>query len=244
MTFDEMTYLPTHKLLELRFCDIPELKEPPRGELLVNAQCELRRNLLQAGLQYLDPEIYLGDEWFTPSGVCAISVPFYLAHPRLTQLEREMHRFAEGSVSSSCIKLLRHEAGHCFDHLYQCSKTKSWQDLFGDPALPYRPDTYRPRRHSRDFVRHLPDHYAQAHPDEDFAETFAVAITPHSHWRMVYRKWPVALAKLEYVSGLIAHHGHKRPKSLIREQSFAVRRKRMTLARHYELTSRNTYKYS
>ena len=40
--------------------------------------------------------------------------------------------------------------------------------------------------------------YAQAHPAEDFAETFAVWLQPGSSWRQRYEGWP-ALSKLEYV---------------------------------------------
>ena len=41
-------------------------------------------------------------------------------------------------------------------------------------------------------------HYAQKHPDEDWAETFAVWLEG-GPWRRRYRDWQVALAKLEYV---------------------------------------------
>src|SRR5262249_12256933 len=40
--------------------------------------------------------------------------------------------------------------------------------------------------------------YAQKHPDEDFAETFAVWLTPRSRWREKYKGWG-ALDKLRYV---------------------------------------------
>ena len=49
---------------------------------------------------------------------------------------------------------------------------------------------------------HLPAWYAQAHPAEDFAETFAVWLTPRSQWRRRYRGWP-ALQKLEYIDELM-----------------------------------------
>ncbi len=234
MLGNDISHLKTSDLLSLRFCDIDALKEPPKRDLVLNATLELRRNLYHAGLLYVEPDIYLGDEWFTPSGVCSIAVPFYLAHPRLTKLEREMKKSAEGAGSRSCIKLLRHEAGHCFDHLYRFSETKNWQELFGNPKTPYHPDTYQPNRSSRDFVHHLPDFYAQAHPDEDFAETFAIVITPESHWWITYKKYPNAMAKLVYVYDLIQRYGHKKPKSLVKERCFEIHRKRMTLARHYQ----------
>ena len=50
----------------------------------------------------------------------------------------------------------------------------------------------------RKFVRHMAGWYAQKHPDEDFAETFAVWLTPRSNWRKRYRGW-AALEKLRKI---------------------------------------------
>ena len=50
-------------------------------------------------------------------------------------------------------------------------------------------------------------HYAQKHPDEDFAETFAVWLDPASRWRRRYKDWQVALAKLEYVDRIVDVEG-------------------------------------
>ncbi len=59
----------------------------------------------------------------------------------------------------------------------------------------------------KSFVRHLPNWYAQAHPDEDFAETFAVWLgAPEREWRARYRGWK-ALEKLEYVRRADARGG-------------------------------------
>jgi hypothetical protein len=54
------------------------------------------------------------------------------------------------------------------------------------------------------FVRHLPGWYAQKHPDEDWAETFAVWMTPGANWKEEYRSWPEALAKLESCQQIVA----------------------------------------
>jgi hypothetical protein len=60
-------------------------------------------------------------------------------------------------------------------------------------------------------VRHLPGWYAQKHPDEDWSETFAVWMTPGSDWRAEYGAWPVAAAKLAYVSRTMAGLRNKDP---------------------------------
>ena len=55
-----------------------------------------------------------------------------------------------------------------------------------------------------------PKYYAQAHPDEDFAETFSVWLTPRSNWRKVYGRWP-AIRKLEYMDRTMKRIARKKP---------------------------------
>ena len=117
---------------------------------------------------------YLGDEWFSPAGSPAIAIPFYLAHPRLKTLEMHQMLQVEGGTPEWCQQLLRHESGHAIDHAYRFSSRDDWHAVFGSPETEYSPETYQPRPYSKGFVRNLPNWYAQAHPDEDFAETFAV----------------------------------------------------------------------
>lgn len=183
------------RLLKIRICD---LKLKIRGSVLEEPVAELYRDLEAKGLK-LKPKVYLGDEWFSPDGVPAISIPFYLAHPRLRALEKKMMLEVEGGDPVWCMKLLRHETGHCFDHAYHLSRTQKWRKLFGNPNQTYTPESYRPRPYSRSYVRHLDDWYAQAHPDEDFAETFAVWLNPQRDWREEYRGWRGASAKLQYI---------------------------------------------
>src|SRR5580658_1660829 len=158
----------------------------------------------------LSPPCYLGDEWFSPDGVPAIALPFYLAHPRLKALELHQMMEVEGGTPEWCEKLLRHECGHALDHAYRFSGRRKWRAIFGSPDVDYEPERYRPRPYSRSFVRHLPNWYAQAHPDEDFAETFAVWLgAPAEQWRARYREWK-ALEKLEYVDTLM-NEARQRP---------------------------------
>src|SRR5256885_16453644 len=79
-------------------------------------------------------------------------------------------------------RILRHEAGHALDNAYRLRRRKRWRAVFGPASLPY-PARYRARPGSRRYVHHLGEWYAQAHPSEDFAETFAVWLTPKSGWR-------------------------------------------------------------
>src|SRR5437762_13384134 len=146
------------------------------------------------GLRKFRPGVYLSDEWAGPDREPVIGVPFYLAHPKLAELERALNDIED---EREIMMYLRHEAGHAFNYAYQLYETKEWTALFGDFETPY-PENYTPVPFSRKFVRHIAGWYAQKHPDEDFAETFAVWLTPDIDWKRRYQKWP-ALKKLEYV---------------------------------------------
>ena len=118
------------------------------------------------------------------------------------KLEQAQMFTVEGGPEKQCMRILRHEAGHCVDTAYRLHRRKRWRELFGSFTQPY-PDAYKPRPNSRRFVTHLDGWYAQAHPAEDFAETFAVWLRPGSRWRKRYADWP-ALEKLEYVDAFMA----------------------------------------
>ena len=182
--------------------DIQELLSKPIKELglkLEGSHLEryvqrLHRELERKGLKKFRPLCYLTDEWGCPSGEPVIGIPFYLADPKLAHLEKEMNDLED---EREILMYLRHEAGHAFNYAYELYKTPEWRDLFGPFRRPYR-DGYRPIPFSRRYVRHIAGWYAQKHPDEDFAETFAVWLTPRSQWRKRYKGWG-ALAKLRYV---------------------------------------------
>lgn len=186
------------EILKLRFKNISLKIADTDVELRVK---QLYSELEAKGLMF-KPQIFLGDEWFSPEGMNAISVPFYLANTRLKNLEKTMMLEVEGGDSEWFMKLLRHEAGHCFDHCYKFSKRKKWSQIFGSPNKEYAPETYRPQPFSKSYVKHLDRWYAQAHPDEDFAETFAVWLNPNNDWKKEYSRWPVALKKLNYIDSL------------------------------------------
>lgn len=195
---EDLSIMLDEDILKLRFKNI---SWPIAGTDLEKYIEKFYSELQQKGLKF-KPKIFLGDEWFSPEGMNAISIPFYLSNTRLKSLEKTMMLEVEGGDEEWFMKLLRHEAGHCFDHCYKFSKRKKWETIFGSPNEEYQPDTYRPQPYSKSFVKHLDRWYAQAHPDEDFAETFAVWLNPNSDWRKEYSKWPKALIKLEYIDVL------------------------------------------
>jgi hypothetical protein len=159
----------------------------------------LHREVERKGLKHFRPPCYLTDEWGCPSGEPIIGIPFYLADVKLARLEGEIDDVED---EREIRMYLRHEAGHAFNYAYKLYETPEWRELFGPFNRPYR-ERYRPVPFDRGFVRHIEGWYAQKHPDEDFAETFAVWLTPRSRWRVRYRGWP-AMRKLRYVDR-VAH---------------------------------------
>jgi hypothetical protein len=223
----EWTRWDDERLLDMRLCDLGlDLSRP----WLVARTDQLRREMQQRGFRFR-PRIWLSDEWFTPKEAPGIAIPFYLAHQRLTKLERTMMLEAEGESVSECMRILRHEAGHAVQFAYRLHRRRRWRELFGSSSAPY-PDTYQPRPYSRRYVLHIDNHYAQAHPDEDFAETFAVWLTPGSNWRRRYAGWP-ALEKLLYVDGLMAEIAPAPPLVPSRRAVDPLSSIRMTLREHY-----------
>lgn len=218
---------PTERLLDLRMCDL-DVSIP--GTVLEKRIDQVRRELERRNLRF-QPYYWFSDDWFTPEDVTGTAIPFYLAHPRLMRLERGQMGEVEGGTHEWCMKLLRHEVGHALDHAFLLHRRRRWQKLFGRSSYHY-PRCYRPNPYSRRHVHHLEYWYAQSHPDEDFAETFAVWLRPNSHWRSKYRGWP-ALRKLEYVDELMAEIAGETP--LVRTRSFVepLSSLKKTLREHY-----------
>jgi len=220
--------LSDEELLNLRVRDLGLRIE---GTELQDRIAQLYADLNAVGISF-HPPCYLADEWMCPDRVPIIGIPFYLAHPRLKQLEHDMMLEVEGGTESSCIKLLRHESGHAINYAYHLFSRTRWRQLFGRFSAMYS-DVYQPRPYSKRYVVHLEGNYAQAHPDEDFAETFAVCITPGSNWRIRYRGWG-AMKKLLYVDHLIREIGPAKPVVNSREELAAASRMTSTLAAYYD----------
>jgi Putative zinc-binding metallo-peptidase len=214
------------QLLGVRMCDL-ELS-------LAGTEIEQRIEKVNGELDargLVTPHYYISDEWFTPDGVPGIAVPFYLAHPRLARLELAQMLEIEGGDERTSLKILRHEAGHAIDNAYQLRRMPTRRRLFGTPATPY-PEYYLPKPYSKSFVQHLDHWYAQSHPDEDFAETFAVWLDPHSNWSIRYAGWP-AHRKLEYMNRLMREAARRRPRIRSKRQVDPIERLRKTLREHY-----------
>jgi hypothetical protein len=215
------------QLLDLRLCDLPL---QIRGSTLEQRIEKLYRELEARSLAFR-PHAWLAEEWFTPDGVSGFAIPFYLAHPRLMKLERAQMLEVEGASEAECMRILRHEAGHAIDNAFRLHTRRSWTDTFGSYRVPY-PEWYQPQPGSRDYVFNLDAWYAQAHPAEDFAETFAVWLKPGSRWQRKYEGWG-ARRKLDYVQHVMTGLIGRRPIRTTNREVEPLSSLKKTLREHY-----------
>jgi hypothetical protein len=218
------------KLFEKRICDLGlRIQGSPIEPFIGQLECELAAKDV-----HYTPSFYLTDSWGCPDKVPAIGIPFYLASAPLGRIEKEL----TGSLEDGqmVMQFLRHETGHAINYAYRLWKEPGWRTTFGSFSKPYR-DVFHPNPWSRRFVRHICScpyryTYAQKHPDEDFAETFAVWLTPRSAWRRKYRDWP-ALDKLKYVDRLMRRICGEQPKCRRGRLVKPVSKLAVPLAEHY-----------
>ncbi len=215
------------QLLDMRICDLGlELEGTP----LIEMRDQLYSELAQRDLR-IKPHCWLSDDWFSPDGIPGIAIPFYLAHPRLMRLERKQMTDVEGGTKSWCMRILRHEAGHAIDTAFRLHCRKKYKAMFGSYSDPY-PEYYKPKPRSKSFVMHLEPWYAQSHPAEDFAETFAVWLKPRSRWRTEYEGW-AALKKIQFVDDLMNQISGTAAKVKSIAKIDPVNRLKKTLREHY-----------
>jgi hypothetical protein len=200
-SFHESTHLTT---------PIRELNLRIEGSPLEPILEEFLGEVRAVAITRVSPRFYLSTEWGVPDGTIAIAIPFYLVSPELTQLQADRQGYVEGTGKADILRYLRHEMGHVINYAYRLHEAGEWSDRFGEMDEPYL-DDYRPEPFSRRHVVHLPGWYAQKHPDEDWAETFAVWMTPGLDWRTTYADWPVALEKLHYCDFTMAWLADREP---------------------------------
>ena len=215
------------RLLDTRICDLPiRIK----GSFLETNIKRLYSELNDRGIRF-KPHVWLSAEWFTPDGVPGFAIPFYLAHPRLMKLERKQMSEVEGGSDVECMRILRHEAGHAIDNAFRLHFKRQWIRTFGSFAQRY-PPSYKPKPNSRRYVLNLDAWYAQAHPAEDFAETFAVWLKPGTRWHRQYQGWG-AERKLEYVEQMMTGLAGRTPKHVKRREVEPLAMLKKTLREHY-----------
>ncbi|MGH9858062.1 MAG: putative zinc-binding metallopeptidase [Acidobacteriota bacterium] len=208
---------------------ISELPLKIEGTILESNIEHLYEEMEEKGLVFR-PKCYLSDEWGCPDGIPIIGIPFYLTDKKLSRIEEEYTENLENE--EEIIMYLRHEAGHAFNYAYELYKTDEWHSIFGPYSRPYIED-YKPNPLSKKYVKYSKGWYAQKHPDEDFAETFAVWLTPGLNWREQYAGWE-ALRKLEYVDRIAQELGQLQPRVAAMMEDRPVSDLKFTILEYYE----------
>ncbi|MCJ7642535.1 MAG: putative zinc-binding metallopeptidase [Desulfobacterales bacterium] len=199
---DEIIY---QRFLATRICDLGLDANEAMEPYFKRVKRELKEHRI-----LLWPDFYFGNEWGCVNKKIAISIPFYLATPELRDLE------GDTPGQEGLMKILRHETGHAINYAYKLWQKEGWKETFGNFRKKY-PKSYLSRVNpwSKSYVRHLhyigDPHYAQKHPDEDWAETFATWLDPRCNWKVKYRNWPNALEKLSYVDSLMEEVAGQEP---------------------------------
>jgi hypothetical protein len=159
----------------------------------------------------LKPNFYLGEDWGCVTGTVNIEIGFYDASVTLKELNREVRGWTNDTRIVEY--LLRHETGHAFCYAHKLYKDREFRNVFGVEGKFFETypatDRFKPHPWSRDFVNPNRDHYAQKHPDEDFAETFGVWLTLPSNWKKAYRNRKGAMTKLQFVTKAVNYYGDK-----------------------------------
>jgi hypothetical protein len=243
----ELLFGPDTQKLELLLTPLNRLGLAIEGTFFEEAIRTAQADLKRVGVKKLEPRFYLSTSYATVAGTTSISLGFYDCNDLLRDLNKELRGFEYSYADIT--NIVRHELGHAFAYAYKLYRRKDFREIFkvkGNYFLTY-PETERyierANPWSRDYVNPSGDHYAQKHPDEDFAETFTVLLQPRYNWRRAYRNYPGALKKLEFVSGVIHELRNAEPQI---DQKFynyqPLESFNETLARFFRLRSTRLYR--
>lgn len=201
--------------LEILTTPINRLGYTIEGTFLEEAIRITRRDMKRVGISRLKPLFYLSNGYGCIEGVPNIALSFVDCNELISELNDEyrQYRYSQQEI----IDTVRHEVGHAFCYAYKLFRTAEFRRIFKVKGHFFR--TYpatnryinRVNPWSKEYVNPGGDHYAQKHPDDDFAETFMVWIKPRYNWRKNYKSKPGALRKLEYVERVVKKYGRTPP---------------------------------
>ncbi len=209
----ELLFQTDTRKLELLHTPINQLDLKIKGTIFDQVIPAVQKDLVRVGITKLEPVFYISTGYGCIAGSPIISFGFYDCDPLLKDLNEEFRGWRYSDVE--VLNLLRHEIGHAFCYAYKLYRTPEFRELFevqGNFFNSYPvSDKYDYNPWSRNYVNPSGDHYAQKHPDEDFAETFCVWLTPRSGWRRKYKARPIVQKKLEYVDSIVKKLGKEPP---------------------------------
>jgi hypothetical protein len=210
-----LLYSPETLKLEVLTTPINRLGLTVESSLFADAIATAHDDIRRARIRHVTPDYYLSTGYGTIAGTTNISLGFYDSNDVLRELQKEFRGWLY--TYQDIVDTVRHEIGHAFCYAYKLYRRKDFRAVFkvrGNFFMTYPvTERYKERANpwSRDYVNPSGDHYAQKHPDDDFAETFMVWVTPRSGWKRRYRKYPGALRKLEYVDFIVKELGREEP---------------------------------
>ena len=225
-------FIPEDILLKLKISDLPlNIKKSYVYPYILQVIEELKNHKINFKMN-----MWFADEWFVADDTVGMGVPFYMLDLKLIKMEKKHVGFVDGETKQECLNIIRHEIGHVLDNAFKIRQREDFKKIFGDAAKKY-PKSYDYKKYSKKFVRNIKDGYAQGHPVEDFAETFAVWLDPNSCWKSKYKLWP-AYKKLLYVDKLIK--GFKNKKQVVfKKESFDLAAdSKITLKKYYSIKKR------
>jgi hypothetical protein len=197
-----------------------ELLSTPVCELGLRLPGSLLRSCIDRALDdvrnagvIIDPFFYLSDGYGCVQGTANVGLGFWDANDLLREVHHDVRGYTRDEMD--LVLLLKHEIGHAFCYSHKLFQLPEFRDVFsikGNFFATY-PDHERHRvdPYSLDHVNPVNDHYAQKHPDDDFAETFATFADRTEAWRERYRNRAGALRKIAFVAKVVADYGTKAP---------------------------------
>jgi iron/manganese superoxide dismutase-like protein len=197
----------TRALMQTRIKDLDLKIEGVLAECIAEVEGELTmRGITWRPQWYLGTSGFVDGEFWAADRGNSINIPWYLANDRVWKNVNEPKvRYTKEDV----MRVLRHECAHALGYAFELWKRDDWQAIFGDFTLPYK-DSFEPDPTSTAYVKYLHEtgpgpnvHYAQKHPDEDWAETVAVWMDPALDWRARYPAGTGARTKLDFVQWLL-----------------------------------------
>ncbi|HTY62851.1 MAG TPA: putative zinc-binding metallopeptidase [Acidobacteriota bacterium] len=207
----ELLYSPDTLKFEILHTAVNKLGLALKGTLIDEAIRRVREDMARVGITQLNPNFYLSNSYGCVAGTTNIAVGFYDCSEYLRQLNKEIRNWLYDPAD--ILQIIRHEVGHAFCYAYKLYRTKEFRRLFKVKGHFFNTYTEhlggRANPWSADFVNPAGDYYAQKHPDEDFAETFSVWLTPEVDWQDQFRSKPGALKKLSYVERVVSDFGRQ-----------------------------------
>ena len=172
--------------LELLRTPIKDLKVALSDGVLGEAVQTATEDIRRMGIRHLQPHWYLSTGYGVVASTVNVAVSFFDTSDLLRELEGE---FLSLYTPEEVLMTVRHELGHAFCYAYKLYRRDDFRatfDVRGHYFNTYPLNnryTTRANPWSRNFVNPSGDYYAQKHPDDDWAETFMLVVSPDSDCR-------------------------------------------------------------